>query len=75
MNCSLVTTLAVVYRPPDTPVLDTGDMFRDLNITLISSRSSIVVGDFNIHRNWLDSTVPFTRRAYHEFSHFILDND
>ena len=51
MNCSPVTTLVVVYRPPDTPVLDTADMLQDLNITLISSRFSIVVGDFNIQRN------------------------
>ena len=50
-------------------------MFRNLNITLISSRSSIIVGKFNIHRNWLDSTVPFTGSANHELSHVILDND
>ena len=66
---------AVYNRPSNINANDSAALFQSLNAAFLSFRCSIVVGDYNIIRNWCIPVVPCAQKETGALSHFILDND
>ena len=68
-------SIVVVYRPPDASAEQTIALFFDLHKLIDSSRCSVVMGDFNIIRDWSMPIVTCSDCVSCELSNIILDND
>lgn len=68
-------TLVTVYRPPNATAEDTHALFRDIRAILKSTKCAVVVGDFNIIRDWNAPLVPVSSGAAKELVQLMLESD
>ena len=75
LNCVPQSIIAAVYFLPDASLGDTTALFDCLGLILRSTRNSLVVGDFNIIKDWSAPVLVCHSGAVGELSNFILDSD
>ena len=78
LRCSTPTIVIAAYRPPDSSIQETQLFFDKLNYIFEANRqytSFILVGDFNIVRDWSVPILPDHDGAAGLLGDFILDND
>jgi hypothetical protein len=75
LNACPPTVVSVVYRPPNASIDDTKALFINLCNIVDSAMSHIIVGDFNIVRDWNVPLIPGLNGANGILCDFMLDYD